>query len=416
MSRQKVKGEGQIPCKYLLLGEAPAYNEVREGRPFVGDTGKELDNYLMRNNLHRGMFRIENVIPVVVSKQEKSNRVKMRELLSKHEIHLHDVLQTVRPEWIIALGVLANMPFKDDIDMERDHGIPYEWEGYKILPCYHPAAGLHETKRMTECMEDIKQVAKVVRGEIQVESVVEREPNYRETKGHIFVTYQNIAVDTETVNGKLWSVQFASQPNKAWFVGRDSPSIESLDRVFEGRNIILHNAMFDLQVLAQVGIHPTHWVDLMQMAYLLQLPQSLKKLAWRYLHIPMKTYKEVTSPANHRLGKEYLEKVVAMTWEDPPKEKIWDVRKQEWRDKQPQNIVTKVRRLLKTATPETDLQEKWSNMTCTEQVESKLGKMPEGQLCDIDRKDAIHYACMDADVTLQLYPILNEKGKREGLW
>src|SRR5687767_7915419 len=37
-----VPGEGALPAPLMLVGEAPGYEEDREGRPFVGPSGKLL--------------------------------------------------------------------------------------------------------------------------------------------------------------------------------------------------------------------------------------------------------------------------------------------------------------------------------------------------------------------------------------
>ena len=38
-------------CKYILIGEAPGRNEVVQGEPFVGETGKLLEAFLSREGL-----------------------------------------------------------------------------------------------------------------------------------------------------------------------------------------------------------------------------------------------------------------------------------------------------------------------------------------------------------------------------
>ena len=32
-----VPGEGPIPCKWMIIGEAPGPEECKEGRPFIGE-------------------------------------------------------------------------------------------------------------------------------------------------------------------------------------------------------------------------------------------------------------------------------------------------------------------------------------------------------------------------------------------
>ena len=43
-----VKGEGPVPCDIMFVGEAPAAEENRQGRPFVGKTGAEFTELLTR--------------------------------------------------------------------------------------------------------------------------------------------------------------------------------------------------------------------------------------------------------------------------------------------------------------------------------------------------------------------------------
>ena len=62
-NRSKVGSEGDpATCKYILLGEAPAYDEVRKGRPFVGATGKLLTAFLQRTGISRDECFITNAV------------------------------------------------------------------------------------------------------------------------------------------------------------------------------------------------------------------------------------------------------------------------------------------------------------------------------------------------------------------
>lgn len=73
-SRNKVPSSGDpLKCKYILMGEAPGWNEVRLGRPFVGETGKLLEAFLTREGLelHGDDFYLMNAMscPVRSKKQ-----------------------------------------------------------------------------------------------------------------------------------------------------------------------------------------------------------------------------------------------------------------------------------------------------------------------------------------------------------
>ncbi|MCG2686001.1 uracil-DNA glycosylase, partial [Candidatus Parcubacteria bacterium] len=57
-----VSGEGSSSAQIAFVGEAPGFNEDREGRPFVGKAGKLLDELLRSINLSREEVWIGNVI------------------------------------------------------------------------------------------------------------------------------------------------------------------------------------------------------------------------------------------------------------------------------------------------------------------------------------------------------------------
>lgn len=62
-NRPKVESEGDPKtCKYILVGEAPAHDEVRKGRPFVGATGRLLMAFLKRVGISRDECYITNAV------------------------------------------------------------------------------------------------------------------------------------------------------------------------------------------------------------------------------------------------------------------------------------------------------------------------------------------------------------------
>ncbi|HEV2034503.1 MAG TPA: uracil-DNA glycosylase, partial [Candidatus Dormibacteraeota bacterium] len=59
---QAVPGVGPCPADILIVGEAPGFNEDRQGEPFVGAAGKLLDTLLSRIGLSRSDVYITNVL------------------------------------------------------------------------------------------------------------------------------------------------------------------------------------------------------------------------------------------------------------------------------------------------------------------------------------------------------------------
>jgi DNA polymerase len=41
-----VPGSGPVGARFMILGEAPSYEETAAGKPFIGPSGRELDRLL----------------------------------------------------------------------------------------------------------------------------------------------------------------------------------------------------------------------------------------------------------------------------------------------------------------------------------------------------------------------------------
>lgn len=63
-----VPPEGSLDSKIAFIGEAPAHNEVIEGRPFVGRAGQQYNDLLLHARITRGECYIDNVFEVEVKK------------------------------------------------------------------------------------------------------------------------------------------------------------------------------------------------------------------------------------------------------------------------------------------------------------------------------------------------------------
>ena len=60
-----VPGEGPIPCKWMIIGEAPGPEECKEGRPFIGENaGRFLRETLEGFGADLGHIRITNTVKI----------------------------------------------------------------------------------------------------------------------------------------------------------------------------------------------------------------------------------------------------------------------------------------------------------------------------------------------------------------
>lgn len=163
-----VWGSGLTTSQIMIIGEAPGKWEDRDGKPFVGKSGKELDNYLLRfAHINRGACYVTNVVKC--RPDAKDRDPKPGEIAICTENYLTQELIEVHPRFIIAAGKIATQwLFQAPAKMEMVHGIGYRWSGVGIsatvMPVYHPSYGLHSTRKMRFIQEDFEMVGEIVRG------------------------------------------------------------------------------------------------------------------------------------------------------------------------------------------------------------------------------------------------------------
>lgn len=145
-----ITGHGPIPCKIMLLGEAPGKTEVEEQRAFVGSAGKILDKYLSSIGLNRDNIRISNTCffrPIKISKGKNGKETISNRTPRSSEVELfREVLDTeislVNPSLIVTLGNIPLRRLTKFKSIGECHGILSYNEalGINIFPMYHPSA------------------------------------------------------------------------------------------------------------------------------------------------------------------------------------------------------------------------------------------------------------------------------------
>jgi len=233
-----------------------------------------------------------------------------------------------------------------------------------------------------------------------------------------------IAIDTEWAKGKPWCLSLSDTPGSSLVVmAGDEYPLKMVKGICARSDVLtlLHNALYDLPVLAQMGIHPYKIADSMIMAYLLQTePQGLKQLAYRHLGMEMNSYPEMVGPATRKKVIEYLQVASCLEWPKPPL--VLEYRKGVPHVRQPQPIGKRINRILSDVqkSDDTDPYARWRQLGDTDEVERVLGVLHEADLSDIPYESAVRYAARDADATLRIYnvlwPRIVEMGLEDTFW
>ena len=154
-----VFGEGSPRAALVFVGEAPGFQEDRQGRPFVGRAGHLLTRMVKAIDLEREDVYICNVIKC----RPPDNRDPQPDEVMTCEPFLKKQLEIIGPRIICAMGNFAVRTL-----LRRKEGVTklrgrwFEYEGIPLMPTFHPAYVLRNpgfTRPLVwEDLQEIKRV------------------------------------------------------------------------------------------------------------------------------------------------------------------------------------------------------------------------------------------------------------------
>jgi uracil-DNA glycosylase family 4 len=155
---QVVFGEGDPEAGLMVVGEAPGRDEDREGRPFVGRSGRLLDRLLAEE---AGLRREQVYIANVVKCRPPENRTPLPDEMEICGEFLFRQLLVIKPKAICALGSTAAkalLATKDGVTKLR--GNWHKWRDIPVMVTYHPSYLLrpYNQNAKKEAWEDLKKV------------------------------------------------------------------------------------------------------------------------------------------------------------------------------------------------------------------------------------------------------------------
>lgn len=154
-----VPGEGPATAKIMCIGEGPGYHEDRQGRPFVGASGKFLDTLLSMAGLRREDVFIGNVIKC---RAPQDRDPLPEEIETCTSLYLFRQIEIINPRVIVTLGRFSMALYLPGEKISRIHGQPRTIGGRLIVPMMHPAAGLHQPKNRPLIEEDFRRLPEIL--------------------------------------------------------------------------------------------------------------------------------------------------------------------------------------------------------------------------------------------------------------
>ncbi|MGD2178451.1 MAG: uracil-DNA glycosylase, partial [Anaerolineae bacterium] len=151
---------GPADADVFFLGEGPGAREDEQGLPFVGASGRFLDELLQSIGLHREKVFISNVVKCRPP-DNRDPHVAEVETCTKY---LDRQLELIQPRLIVTLGRFALEHFFPARRISEIHGQPQRIDAAITLPLYHPAAALYRGSLRSVMNEDFRRIPELLEG------------------------------------------------------------------------------------------------------------------------------------------------------------------------------------------------------------------------------------------------------------
>ncbi len=166
--KRSVPGEGPATAEILFIGEGPGFFENEQGRPFVGQAGKFLDELLAKAGYERSTVFITNVVKC----RPPENRDPEPDELAACSVYLDKQIEMINPRVIVTLGRISMGKFLPSARISSVHGHPFKVNGRLVVPMFHPAAALHQPSLKETVIADFAALPKLIAESRQAKSAV----------------------------------------------------------------------------------------------------------------------------------------------------------------------------------------------------------------------------------------------------
>lgn len=158
-----VNGTGPEDAELLIVGEGPGESEDREGEPFVGRSGAELDEKLRDHGIDREATRITNCVRC----RPPENRDPTKEELENCRGYLEREIELVDPELIMTVGkVPSEHLLGRDVAVTKEAGSVEDCRlggtARRVLISVHPAAMLYDRSQEETFDATVEQAASLI--------------------------------------------------------------------------------------------------------------------------------------------------------------------------------------------------------------------------------------------------------------
>ena len=125
------------PSRFMVVGQNPGWNELKQQEPFVGAAGKNFDTEIQKHGLDRSYFYISNTVRC----HTKDNQKPTQRHMDRCEPFLRMEIGLLKPKLVITLGAVAFAQLCPDSVYSKSLRtiVKSQKFGVPVLAVYHPS-------------------------------------------------------------------------------------------------------------------------------------------------------------------------------------------------------------------------------------------------------------------------------------
>lgn len=307
-------GSGPANARVMIVGEAPGYNEDRQGTPFVGQAGQLLDEELERVGLVRDDIFVTNSQKCRPPENRKPTATERKAC----KPYLQAELDMVKPALVVTMGNSAMQSVLGSSGIMSKMNAVYEKDGNQVIPLVHPAFVLRDPTHMDAFRSGLQLVKRVLDGtntepETKINLIASRrelddfldllqdvqDPIVLDIESGSDTGREGAGLEVWAPDWKLATIGFTWNIGESWVIPFEHPEsflqpfpselewlYDTLDNILGPKRLVNHNIKYDLGGLRRRGmwLSRAHF-DTMVAAHLLDenRAKGLKPLAIQYL-------------------------------------------------------------------------------------------------------------------------------------
>jgi len=154
-----VCGEGPVPSKIMIIAQAPGRTEDKEGKMFIGPSGKVFDKLIHSVDLKRKNIYVTNLLKCFLPNCRKPRRDEMNICYQRY---LQKEIELVKPEIMVTLGYHVTkfifsqngLQVPNKIEFKTTFGQLFTAKNRKIVPLRHPATVVHNSTNLKKLIDE----------------------------------------------------------------------------------------------------------------------------------------------------------------------------------------------------------------------------------------------------------------------